>query len=99
MPDRFPDDAALIAALESLRDRGALGELSLPSAVAHAEAFLPPIPAAARRLIDLGSGGGLPGLVLAVRRPELEITLTDRRERRVDLLRLACARLGLETRV
>ena len=96
---RMPDESALLAALESLRDRGALGELSLPRAVGHSESFLAPIPATARRLIDLGSGGGLPGLVIADRRPELKIVLTDRRERRGDLLRLACARLGFQDRV
>ncbi len=93
------EESALLAALESLRDRGALGEPSLPRAVGHSESFLAPIPATARRLIDLGSGGGLPGLVIADRRPDLMIVLTDRRERRGDLLRLACARLGLQDRV
>jgi 16S rRNA (guanine527-N7)-methyltransferase len=95
----MPDESALLAALESLRDRGALGELSLPRAVGHSESFLAPIQATARRLIDLGSGGGLPGLVIADRRPGLTILLTDRRERRGDLLRLACARLGFQDRV
>jgi predicted O-methyltransferase YrrM len=95
----MPDDSTLLAVLESLRERGALGEPSIPRAITHAEAFVAPIPGAARRLIDLGSGGGLPGLVVAVRRPMLSIVLTERRERRGDLLRLACTRLGLEDRV
>lgn len=95
----MPDDAALLSALEALRDRGALGEASLRAAVMHAEAFLAALPPSTRRVIDLGSGGGLPGLVLAVRLPEVEFVLTDRRERRMDLLRLACARLGLGDRV
>ncbi len=95
----MPEESALLAALESLRDRGALGEPSLPRAVGHSESFLAPIPPTARRLIDLGSGGGLPGLVIADRLPDLTIVLTDRRERRGDLLRLACARLGLQERV
>ena len=92
-------DAALLAVLESLRERGALGEPSLPRAIAHAEAFVVSVPTAARRLIDLGSGGGLPGLVLAVQLPAIQVVLTDRRERRMDLLRLACSRLGIADRV
>src|SRR3954471_13072331 len=95
----MPDDAALLVVLESLRDRGALGEPSLPRAVAHAEAFLAPIAPGAATLIDLGSGGGLPGLVLADRLPTTEIVLTERRERRADLLRLAVTRLGWDGRV
>ena len=96
---RMADDQALLDALASLRDYGALGEQSLPQAIAHADAFVAAIPAGCRRLIDLGSGGGLPGLVLACRLPEVAVVLTDRRERRTDLLRRACARLGLTERV
>jgi 16S rRNA (guanine527-N7)-methyltransferase len=95
----MPDDAALLVVLESLRDRGALGEPSLPGAIAHAETFLAPLHLGTARLIDLGSGGGLPGLVLADRLPSTEIVLTERRERRADLLRLAVTRLGWENRV
>jgi 16S rRNA G527 N7-methylase RsmG len=31
----------------------------------------------ARRLVDVGSGGGLPGLALKIARPELEVTLVE----------------------
>jgi 16S rRNA G527 N7-methylase RsmG len=92
----MPDDSALLEVLTSLRERGALGETSLPQAIEHADAFVAAIPPSTRRLIDLGSGGGLPGLVVAMRLPHVEVVLTDRRERRMDLLRLACSRLGLD---
>ncbi len=46
------------------------------------------------RLIDIGSGGGLPGLVLADCYPTVEIFLLDRREKRTDFLRRAVGRLG-----
>ena len=46
------------------------------------------------RIVDLGSGGGLPGLVLADAYPTAAITLLDRREKRTDFLRLAVRRLG-----
>lgn len=98
-PRRMPDDTRLLSVLASLRERGALGETSLQDAVAHAAVFVAAVPDDAARLIDLGSGGGLPGLVLAVRCPWLSITLVDRRERRMDLLRLACVRLEIADRV
>src|SRR3954452_9036417 len=96
---RMPDDSDLLRVLQGLRERGALGEASLPDAVRHAEAFVAAMPPSTRRVIDLGSGGGLPGLVLAVRLPHVSFVLTDRRERRMDLLRMACVRLELMERV
>ena len=92
-------DETLLEVLDSLRERGAHGEASLTNAVGHAVSFLAAFPDHVGRVIDLGSGGGLPGLVLAVRRPDVSFTLVDRRERRMDLLRLAVARLGLTERV
>jgi 16S rRNA (guanine527-N7)-methyltransferase len=61
----------------------------------HAEGFLrawdAPPPALA---VDLGSGGGLPGLVLAERWPASTILLVDASERRTEFLRRAVDRLG-----
>jgi 16S rRNA (guanine527-N7)-methyltransferase len=39
--------------------------------------LVPLIPANARTLIDLGSGAGFPGLVLAILRPDLRVTLVE----------------------
>ncbi len=50
-------------------------------------------------MIDLGSGGGLPGLVIAVDRPDLRLTLLDARQKRTDQLRRLVGRLGLADRV
>ena len=50
---------------------------------------------AAGRVLDLGSGGGLPGLVLARHRPELDLTLLEARQRACRFLRDAVAELGL----
>lgn len=44
---------------------------------------------------DIGSGAGLPGLVLAVRRPDLELTLVEPLLRRTVFLDEAVAALGL----
>lgn len=49
----------------------------------------------AGRVGDIGSGAGLPGLVLAAARPDAELILVEPMERRVDWLRAECARLGL----
>lgn len=93
------DDSALLAALAAIQVRGAIGEASLAGAVAHADQFVTALPIAARSLADLGSGGGLPGLVIAVRRPDLAITLVERRASRADLLLRAIRALDLTERV
>lgn len=93
------DDTQLEAALTAIAARGAIGERSLPVAIAHADQFAAAVPPTAKRLADLGSGGGLPGLVVAVRCPWLLVTLVERRSRRADLLRRAVRSLGMDDRV
>jgi 16S rRNA (guanine527-N7)-methyltransferase len=46
-------------------------------------------------VLDLGSGGGLPGLVLATYCPELELTLLEARQRACRFLREAVVALDL----
>jgi 16S rRNA (guanine527-N7)-methyltransferase len=46
-------------------------------------------------VVDVGSGAGLPGLVWAVMRPDLEIFLLEPLLRRADFLTAAVQRLGL----
>ncbi len=45
--------------------------------------------------VDIGSGSGLPGMVLAIVRPRWLWTLVDSRNKRVDFLRGVVERLGL----
>jgi 16S rRNA (guanine527-N7)-methyltransferase len=45
---------------------------------------------------DIGSGAGLPGLVMAIRRPDLEVTLVEPLLRRTTFLVEAVAALGLD---
>jgi 16S rRNA (guanine527-N7)-methyltransferase len=47
------------------------------------------------RVVDVGSGGGLPGLALAIRRPDLRVDLVETLQRRVDFLAEAVSDLGL----
>jgi 16S rRNA (guanine527-N7)-methyltransferase len=46
-------------------------------------------------LVDIGSGAGLPGIVLAMLRPELDVTLLEPMERRCRFLSDCVAELGL----
>ncbi len=50
-------------------------------------------------MADLGSGGGLPGLVVAAGWDEVSVTLVEASARRAAFLRRAAARLGLGDRV
>jgi 16S rRNA (guanine527-N7)-methyltransferase len=58
-------------------------------------ALVAPFLRAGGRVADVGSGAGLPGLVLALARPDVEVTLIEPMERRTDWLREETARLGL----
>jgi 16S rRNA (guanine527-N7)-methyltransferase len=49
----------------------------------------------AHRLVDVGSGGGLPGLPLKIARPDLEVTLVESDQAKAAFLVQAAARLGL----
>lgn len=45
--------------------------------------------------LDLGTGAGFPGLVIAALRPELTVLMVESRARRIDWLERACAALDL----
>jgi len=47
-------------------------------------------------LIDIGTGGGLPGTVLAIARPDLRVTLLDSTEKKCRFLGHAASELGIE---
>lgn len=61
----------------------------------EALAALPLIPPSARRAVDLGSGAGFPGLVLAAARPELEMTLVEAKEKKWSFLVAAARKASL----
>jgi len=50
----------------------------------------------ARKVVDVGSGGGLPGLPLKIVRPDLEMTLIEADQDKAAFLVHACAQLGLD---
>jgi 16S rRNA (guanine527-N7)-methyltransferase len=92
-----PADSDLLDTLEESRRLGFLGPGPIEDHIAHARAFLALLPAG--RIVDLGSGGGLPGLVLARARPDCELVLLDANQRRTQFLEEAVAELGLGERV
>jgi len=58
-----------------------------------------PLLQGAASLMDLGSGGGLPGIPLAIAHPELTVTLVESRARKAAALAELVATLGLGQRV
>jgi 16S rRNA (guanine527-N7)-methyltransferase len=91
------------ALLERSREYGFLGPQPIARQVEHALDFWRAIVASGLapsvRLLDLGSGGGLPGLVLLEKLPTVPIVLLDSSQRRTGFLSEAVAELGVEDRV
>src|SRR3984893_466635 len=50
----------------------------------------------ARKVVDVGSGAGLPGLPLKIAMPQLELTLIESDQDKAAFLVQACAKLGLD---
>lgn len=50
-------------------------------------------------VVDVGTGAGLPGLAMAVRRPDVRVTLLEPLLRRTTFLELAVGQLGLSEQV
>lgn len=107
-PERLPPETIdrLVAHYEELRRWS--GRLSLVGPGTAAEvierhfaeslAALPYLPEQRSRLVDLGSGAGFPGLVLAAARPGWEVTLVEAQERKWAFLQAAGRRAGLSCR-
>lgn len=85
--------------LSEARELGFLGPGPVEFHVEHARAYLPALDGLTGAALDLGSGGGVPGLVLAGERPDLAWTLLDAMARRTAFLERAAAVLGLRVTV
>jgi 16S rRNA (guanine527-N7)-methyltransferase len=85
--------------LDEAKHLGLLGPGPVADHLAHAEGFVTAAATPPRRFLDLGSGGGVPGLVLAHAWPGAEGVLLDGSERRAAFLRRAVLALELGTRL
>lgn len=92
--DRGDIDHRVAEALAEAQRLGFLGARPIDDAIEHSMAFVRAVPQSAERIVDIGSGGGLPGLVLGACRPSSTLLLVDRREKRTDFLRRVVVRLG-----
>jgi len=89
--------AALRASPHNLLSARGLLEVEtrhIPESVAFAQS-LP----TGSRLLDVGSGGGLPGIVIALLRPEYDVHLLEATGKKVAFLMTAVAELGLPVEV
>jgi len=88
----------LVGVLQEAQRLGFLGARPVTEVIEHALGFLVPC-GDRQQFLDLGSGGGVPGLVVARARPQAQIVLVDRSGRRTDWLLRVVRRLGWEDRV
>lgn len=87
-------------ALVVARELGLVGPGPIGRHMRHAVGFVRLVgPATPGSVLDLGSGAGLPGLVLAVMLPATEVVLLEARQRRAQFLERTVAELGLAGRV
>jgi 16S rRNA (guanine527-N7)-methyltransferase len=90
--------------LLAARDAGFLGPGPIDRHLLHAQGFVDlaraQTPAVANpRVLDLGSGGGLPGLVVAQQWPTATLVLLEANQRRAQFLERAVLTCGLGDRV
>jgi 16S rRNA (guanine527-N7)-methyltransferase len=96
--------SALVDALLDAQRLGFLGSRSIPEVIEHARGFVRALRARengrlVESVLDLGSGGGVPGLIIAHDLPAVRLTLLDRREKRTDALERLVRRLGWQDRI
>jgi 16S rRNA (guanine527-N7)-methyltransferase len=100
-----PAWTALAEVYDRARAAGMLGDAPSAAVIDHAWSFVEALDgltsttAEPASVVDLGTGAGVPGLVVALARPDLVLTLVDRRTKRTDLLVRAVHRLELPDRV
>lgn len=101
LPPRFADAAeSYVRLLLEANARLNLTRVVAPDAVARLHlldslAALPLLPGSVAHALDLGSGGGMPGIVLAIARPAIRWVLVDSVRKKADTLHAFVGALGL----
>lgn len=67
--------------------------------IADSLQLLPLIPDGVTRATDLGSGAGFPGMVIAIARPDIHVTMIESDHRKAAFLQTVVASLGLQATV
>ena len=102
--------SSLKAVLSEAKELGLLGPASIDDQVEHSKAFVDLVAKHTEQrrvrstqsrpaVVDLGSGGGIPGLVIAALLPSIDVTLLDGSSRRTEWLAWAVVQLELEDHV
>ncbi len=81
--------------LSSVREPGAILSRHFVESIACARA----LPVGWSSLLDFGSGGGLPGIPIALCRPEIAVTLAESQGKKAAFLQEAVRTLGISTKV
>jgi 16S rRNA (guanine527-N7)-methyltransferase len=101
VPGQLPESwrGELLDLLAFAREQHFLGPGDVEAHIDHSLAFAALIPKSPDRAVDLGSGAGVPGLVLALLWPASRWCLVDANVRRTVFLRQAIESLQLDDRV
>ena len=94
-----PEPRSLEDVLGTAQRLGTLGALPIPDVIAHSRQFVGALAGITGTVMDIGTGAGVPGLIIAVDRPDLTLVLTDRREARMDALARGVTAMGIRDRV
>jgi 16S rRNA (guanine527-N7)-methyltransferase len=77
--------AAVRASPHNLLSQRALAELE-DRHIAECRSFAASLPDGSYSVLDVGTGGGFPGMVIAITRPELDVTLLDATAKKISFL-------------
>jgi 16S rRNA (guanine527-N7)-methyltransferase len=96
--DRLDCLATLLGAENSAQNLVSAGSLNAVwrRHIVDSAQLLRHVPRGTQPWLDLGTGAGFPGLVVAVLRPECEVIMVESRKRRVEWLRRVIGELGLD---